>query len=313
MTPRSLSAAVLGLVLALAGCTAPVDSSSQAATATASADVASDAPEVDRDPQGELPTVTFSDAGIPSLEIVEADPPTVISVKTLTAGEGAVVGSGDYVTVNYAGFLWSDGTQFDSSYDTGESAGFSLNGVVDGWKYGLADTRVGDRLLVVVPPDYGYGDEDSGTIPGGSTLVFVVDILDTLAVTTDALTAATPIESTFPEGLSITGNLGEEPTMTFAEGSSAPTDEVVTVLSEGAGATITDTDTVLYHAIAAYWGGEVSSSWTESYQQVSSGGGTATVGQRVGSRILLVYPADEENSTEAQVLVVDILAVVPAE
>ncbi|MEN0072483.1 MAG: FKBP-type peptidyl-prolyl cis-trans isomerase, partial [Propionicimonas sp.] len=253
MTLKTLPVAVLGLVLALTGCTSTIAASPDPSpSASASADAAPEAPQVDRDPQGELPEVTFSDEGVPAMATVDADPPTVISVKTLDAGDGAVVGDGDFVTVNYAGFLWSDGTLFDSSYD-GDPAGFSLNQVVDGWRYGLAGTKVGDRVLVVVPPDYGYGDEESETIPAGSTLVFVVDVLGTTSVTTDVLTSATPTGAALPEGLTITGGLGEEPTLAFAEDAAGPTEEQVVVLAEGSGATVAETDTLLYHIVGGYW------------------------------------------------------------
>ncbi|MFT4110981.1 FKBP-type peptidyl-prolyl cis-trans isomerase [Propionicimonas sp.] len=313
MTPRTLSTALLGLVLALTGCSAPTDASSPASSsASASTEVDADAPEVDRDPQGELPAITFSAKGIPTMKVVESDPPSVISVKTLTAGDGATVGSSDFVSVNYAGFLWSDGTQFDSSYDSGQPAGFALGQVVDGWRYGLAGTKVGDRVVIVVPPDYGYGDEATDSIPAGSTLVFVVDVLSTTSVSTDALNSATLTGASLPDGVTVTGELGKEPTLAFADGSSAPDEETAVVIAEGTGAEITDTDTILYHAVGGYWGGQTSSSWSSSYQSVTSGGGSATVGKRVGSRILLTFPADEENSTEAQALVIDILAAVPA-
>ena len=49
--------------------------------------------------------------------------------------------------------------------------------VITGWKQGLAGHTVGSQVLLVVPPDLGYGDKDSGKIPANSTLVFVVDIL----------------------------------------------------------------------------------------------------------------------------------------
>lgn len=49
--------------------------------------------------------------------------------------------------------------------------------MIAGWKQGLAGHTVGSQVLLVVPPDLGYGNKDSGKIPANSTLVFVVDIL----------------------------------------------------------------------------------------------------------------------------------------
>jgi len=315
MKIKTLPTAVLGLALALTACTASVDTSSQPSaspSASASATTAVDAPEVDRDPQGKLPTITFSSKGIPTMAKVASDPPAVISVKTLTAGDGTVVAAGDYVKVNYAGFLWSDGKQFDSSYDTSKPASFALDAVVAGWKYGLAGTKVGDRVQVVVPPAYGYGDEKTDSVPAGSTLVFVVDILGTTTITTQALTSATPTQATLPAGITVTGELGQEPKLTIAADAAKPTKQEAIVLAEGAGAAVTEKDSLLYQVVTGEWGGKTSSSWSSSYQKVGSGGGAATVGKRVGSRVLLVYPADEANGTAAQAFVIDILAAIPA-
>jgi len=314
MTIKTLPTALLALALALTACTASVDTSSrpsESASASASASAGLDAPEVDRDPQGKLPTITFSSKGIPTMAKVASDAPAVISVKTLTAGGGTVVAAGDYVKVNYAGFLWSDGKQFDSSYGTSKPASFALGSVVAGWKYGLAGTKVGDRVQVVVPPAYGYGDEKTDSVPAGSTLVFVVDILGTTTVTTQALTSATPTQATLPAGITVTGELGKEPKLTIAADAAQPTEAQTIVLAEGSGAAVTKTDSLLYHAVAGKWGGETSSSWSSSYQQVDSGGGAASVGKRIGSRLLLVYPADEANGTAAQAFVIDILAAIP--
>ena len=312
MTIKTLPTALLALALALTACTASVDTSSRPSeSVSASADTALDAPPVDRDPQGKLPTITFSSKGIPTMAKVASDAPAVISVKTLTAGDGTVVAAGDYVKVNYAGFLWSEGTQFDSSYDSGEPASFALNAVVAGWKYGLAGTKVGDRVQVVVPPAYGYGDEKTDSVPAGSTLVFVVDILETTTVTTQALTSATPTKATLPAGVTVTGELGQEPKLTIAADAAQPTEQEAIVLAEGAGAAITEKDSLLYQVVTGEWGGKTSSSWSSSYQKVDSGGGAATVGKRVGSRVLLVYPADEANGTAAQAFVIDILAAIP--
>ncbi|MCW5950841.1 MAG: FKBP-type peptidyl-prolyl cis-trans isomerase [Propionibacteriaceae bacterium] len=312
---KTLSAAALGaaLALALTACSSPVGTTSPSPTTSSPADDTSGTPVVDRDPQGPLPTITFGADGIPTMTTVEADPPTVISVKTLQAGTGAVVGQDDFITVDYAGFLWSDGSEFDSSYAGGEPVSFLLSEFVDGWRYGLAGTKVGDRLLLVVPPDYGYGDLEDETIPAGSTLVFVVEILNAVAITTDALTEATPTGATLPEGLTISGELGQEPTLVFAEGAPEPTEALTIVIAKGAGPAVAETDTLLYHVAGAYWGEESSSSWSGSFEQAEYGGGEETIGQPVGSRLLLVYPADEENEIEAEAIVLDLLGVVPGQ
>ncbi len=129
-------------------------------------------------PDPALPTVAVDADGKPTGITVTGEPPTSLVVQPLIVGTGPAVTEGQTVTVQYTGWLW-DGTQFDSSWDRGEPATFQLvsSGLIDGWVEGLAGQPVGSRVLLVVPPDKGYGDKDQGTIPPGSTLVFVVDIL----------------------------------------------------------------------------------------------------------------------------------------
>ena len=92
---------------------------------------------------------------------------TLVS-QDLIKGEGAEVKDTQTVVAHYTGWLL-DGTQFDST--------FSLDGVIKGWKQGLAGHTVGSQVLLVVPPSLGYGSEAKDKIPANSTLVFVVDIL----------------------------------------------------------------------------------------------------------------------------------------
>ncbi|MFT0848411.1 FKBP-type peptidyl-prolyl cis-trans isomerase [Actinomycetaceae bacterium L2_0104] len=306
-------AAVLGaaLSLSLAACSNTGSDANSSGDSSPSQAESIAPPEVDRDPTGELPEISFAD-GVPSMQTVEADPPDTVTVKTLKEGDGEPVASGDFVSVNYAGFLWSDGTQFDSSYESETAANFSLDSVIPGWKYGLEGAKVGDQVLLVVPPEYGYGDTENGPIPAGSTLVFVVDILSATSPTTDALTEATATNAELPAGLEVTGDLGAEPSISYEEGSTAPAEAQVIVLSEGKGDVIADTDTILYHGVGGYWGEESTSTWPDAYQQVGSGGGVEIVGQHVGSRILLVYPKDEEAGTEASVMVIDVMEAVPS-
>lgn len=129
------------------------------------------------EPAEGLPTITLAEDGMPSIDFSTAgEMPTELVVQPLIQGDGATVSAESQVTVHYTGWLW-DGEQFDSSWDRGAPSTFSLGSVITGWTQGLAGQQVGSQVLLVVPPDLGYGDTESGSIPAGSTLVFVVDIL----------------------------------------------------------------------------------------------------------------------------------------
>jgi FKBP-type peptidyl-prolyl cis-trans isomerase 2 len=129
-------------------------------------------------PEG-LPKVTLAENGAPSIEPVEGDAPTELVVQPLITGAGPVVQSGQNVTFHYSGWLW-DGTPFDSSWEKGSAFTTSLGTgqVIKGWDQGLVGQTVGSQVLLVIPPELGYGDTAKDPIPANSTLVFVVDILD---------------------------------------------------------------------------------------------------------------------------------------
>ena len=88
--------------------------------------------------------------------------------------------AGRPVEVHYVGCAWSDGEQFDASWDRGEPFGFALGRgqVIAGWDQGVAGMKVGGRRRITIPPSLGYGAAGAGgVIKGGETLVFVVDLL----------------------------------------------------------------------------------------------------------------------------------------
>ncbi len=111
------------------------------------------------------------------LEPAEAAP-TEVEVEDVVAGDGDEVAAGDTLTVQYLGLL-TDGTEFDSSWSTGEPATFPIDGVIPGWQEGLVGMQVGGRRVLVIPSDLGYGPSGTpdGTIPPDATLVFVVDLI----------------------------------------------------------------------------------------------------------------------------------------
>jgi FKBP-type peptidyl-prolyl cis-trans isomerase len=83
----------------------------------------------------------------------------------------------DSVTVHYKGTLLN-GTVFDNSYDRGQPITFPLNGVIKGWTEGLQLMSVGSKYKFYIPYTLGYGNSDYGPIPGGSMLIFEVELLD---------------------------------------------------------------------------------------------------------------------------------------
>ncbi|HEY4529008.1 MAG TPA: FKBP-type peptidyl-prolyl cis-trans isomerase [Luteimonas sp.] len=104
-----------------------------------------------------------------------------LQYKVLQEGEGPKPGADSRVSVHYRGTL-IDGTVFDSSYDRGEPAAFTLSSVVPGWQEGLQLMPVGSKYMMWLPSELGYGDMGTpgGPIAPGSVLVFEVELLDIL-------------------------------------------------------------------------------------------------------------------------------------
>lgn len=129
-----------------------------------------------------LVTTSATPGEPPVIEVHSDQPePTEQVLEVTIKGDGATVEEGDHVTVQYTGLLFSDGTEFDSSWSRGGiPTAFPTTGVVPGFANALVGQTVGSRITTVFPAELGYGDQDTGTIPPGSTLVFVVDIIATM-------------------------------------------------------------------------------------------------------------------------------------
>lgn len=124
-----------------------------------------------------LPSVVRAPDGRPGIVIPGVDAPSELTTQVLIKGEGEEITETGTFRVHYTGVTWAGKTVFDSSWDRGTPAQFSLDGVVEGVREALRGQTVGSQIMVVVPPELGYGDAPRGNIPAGSTLVFVFDIL----------------------------------------------------------------------------------------------------------------------------------------
>ncbi len=94
-------------------------------------------------------------------------------------GTGATAVAGKEVTVHYTG-TFADGKKFDSSVDRGEPFQFTLGAgkVIKGWDLGVAGMKVGGKRQLTIPATLGYGANNYGPIPGNSTLLFDVELLE---------------------------------------------------------------------------------------------------------------------------------------
>ena len=123
-----------------------------------------------------------------------------IIMTTLKPGSGPSPGAEDSVKVEYEGKL-VDGTVFDSSKQHGQPLSFKVSGVVPCWSEALQLMSVGAKARLVCPPDLAYGDRGSPPqIPGGSTLVFDVELLavDKAPPATEPAAPAAPAVSPAP-------------------------------------------------------------------------------------------------------------------
>lgn len=132
-----------------------------------------------RDPK--LPTITQAKKLPAGLDFSDTPAPDgTLHVSTLIKGTGAPVEADDLIKVNYLGQVYDAAKPFDESYSKGTALTVPIGqgAVVKGWDQGLVGVPVGSRVLLEIPPALGYGKKGSGdTIPGGSTLYFIIDVL----------------------------------------------------------------------------------------------------------------------------------------
>jgi len=101
-----------------------------------------------------------------------------LQYEIIEEGDGEKPSVGSVVRTHYHG-SFINGQVFDSSVTRNEPAEFSLEQVIPGWTEALQMMTVGSKWRITVPSDIGYGEVGSPpVIPGGSTLIFEISLLD---------------------------------------------------------------------------------------------------------------------------------------
>ncbi len=218
----------------------------------------------------------------PTVEIPEGDAPTELVIDDLIEGTGDEAVAGQTVEVHYVGVLYEDGTEFDASWNRGQTFEFKLGQgqVIQGWDQGFEGMKVGGRRRLVIPSDLAYGSAGSGAIGPDATLVFVVDLVSVAAPPPPADPADEP-ELTYPDPV--------------------PTELVIEDLVEGEGDRSAQPDDTL---IVNYVGGAMStqevidSSWQRGealridLNEIIPGWAQGVVGMKPGGRRMVVIPPE---------------------
>mmetsp|Transcript_11407 Transcript_11407/g.23620 ORF Transcript_11407/g.23620 Transcript_11407/m.23620 type:complete len:110 (-) Transcript_11407:91-420(-) len=104
-----------------------------------------------------------------------------VEKEVLKAGDGASFPKvGDMVTMHYTGTLTKDGKKFDSSVDRGQpfQTKIGVGQVIKGWDEGVPTMSVGEKAILRMTSDYGYGSRGAGgVIPPNADLTFEVELL----------------------------------------------------------------------------------------------------------------------------------------
>ena len=83
--------------------------------------------------------------------------------------------------MHYVGTLASNGKKFDSSIDKGRPFRFKIGvgKVIRGWDDGVMLMSLGEKAILHISSDYGYGGNGvPGIIPPNSDLDFKVELLE---------------------------------------------------------------------------------------------------------------------------------------
>lgn len=106
--------------------------------------------------------------------------PKGIYYKRLSAAQpaGKQPSARSIVTVHYTGRT-IDGQTFDSSRD-GVAPAFRLNELIEGWIIALQAMHTGECWELYLPAELAYGKYDQPGIPGGSTLIFEIELLSVM-------------------------------------------------------------------------------------------------------------------------------------
>ena len=324
---RRIGLAVLASVLVVSGCAAdPADSELDEISALVDG-CAPGGAEVEsivvEGAFGAVPEVTF-DA---PLAVVQTQRAVIIE------GSGEPVENGDDLVIDYALYNATTGAKIeDSGFDEFSPTVLRLDTaapVFAGVSLTAACSTTGSRVIGVIPAADAFGPEGAPEfgLSAGDALLFVLDIISIKPPPEPPLDRIEGEPREPSEGFpGVTYDETGEPTVEIPSGD-VPTEFAVDVVIEGSGALVGSGAVVVVHYHGVNWNtAEVfDSSWTRGQPASFPTGGVipgfrdGLIGQKVGSRVIIIIPAElgygpsggtpdgSIGATDTIVFVVDIL------
>jgi peptidylprolyl isomerase len=334
-------AALTALAVLAVGCSSKAKSAPSSATAPATASSSTASPTASASPVAieSNATASASVSGAfgtaPAIKLVGSKPPTTTQVSIVSRGAGPALKAGDLAVVDDYGITWRSSTPFQNTFtktappDT-LPVGTGRLGLL-GLDRALVGVPAGSRVLVILPPNAGFGavaTPPTGVVKTDTALV-VFDVRAGFAG--NAGPTGKSVSSGGGTLPTVSGDLQSKPVLAIPK-TAAPTKLSTTTLVQGSGPVTAAGDEVVVQYLGQIWatGKEFDSSWSHgnpgAFQvgvgQLISGWDKSLVGVKVGSRVLIVVPpADGYGSTgqssagisgtDTLVFVVDVLATYP--
>lgn len=266
----------------------------------------------------------------PTVKFPEVAPFAKSTVEKVISGGGAQLKKGETAYLDFATWQWTGAKKFEpqakykeqpaTPSKVGESTGFK---VLDD---ALTKATIGTRLLLTVKvADLGEAAQ-SMPLKKTDSLVFVIDVVTKQTPVTGAQAAQT--DKKLPNVVAPKKE-GEAPKIEIPKGADAPKELIVKTLVQGTGPVVTKGQQLVANYAGNIWrtNKEFDSSWTRGQGpatfeigtgKVVSGWDKALVGQKAGSRVLIVIPPAEGykdgnpdagiKKDDVLVFVVDVLA-----
>lgn len=241
---------------------------------------------------GEAPVVTF-------------DGPLEVSSTqryVLIEGDGEVVENGDDVLIDYSLHNAASGEVLEA-YEDFDASVFNLNTnspVLAGVSLTVACSALGSRVAGLIPAEEAFGPDGApeAGVNAGEAILFVVDVIAINPPVLDRLDGepAEPAEG-FP-GVEYAED--GSPTVTIPEGVDVPTEFALETVIAGTGAEVGAGAVAIiqYHGVNWNTGEVFDSSWLRGQVarfpvgNLIPGFQDALIGQTVGSRVLVIIPAE---------------------